>query len=235
MVTRKSLTRMAMGRLGASSVLERPQAEPGQPGQNPGSQKPSNTNTLPGLSGLPRIKTHAHEKGTGEGTEQSTDSKSPLNPAANYAKNPGQPGQPGQPIGVAGHLPARVDPGTRAEPGQPGRNPARVPSPDRLEAGLQLILDAYSGATVEIRPATPIPEPPRWPELSETQKRTRRKWLGRDTARFGLVNRDLPREPLLEASAMSDARDDGQACCSTSACCTVTPPACKISQVRRVD
>ena len=34
---------------------------------------------------------------------------------------------------------------------------------------LALVLAAYPGATVEIRPATPIPEPPRWPELSETQ------------------------------------------------------------------
>jgi hypothetical protein len=55
------------------------------------------------------------------------------------------------------------------------------------------IVQAFGAVEVLIRPATPLPEPLRWPELSETQKRARLKWLARDTARFGLVNRELPR------------------------------------------
>jgi hypothetical protein len=57
------------------------------------------------------------------------------------------------------------------------------------------IVAAYGEVEVFIRPATPLPEPesPRCPELSKKQKRARLKWLGRDTARIGLVNRELPR------------------------------------------
>jgi hypothetical protein len=60
---------------------------------------------------------------------------------------------------------------------------------------LEPIIQAFGSVEIVIRPATPLPEPepPRWPELSETQKRARLKWLARDTARFGLVNRELPR------------------------------------------
>jgi hypothetical protein len=57
------------------------------------------------------------------------------------------------------------------------------------------IIAAYGEVEVVIRPATPLPEPehPRWPELSEKERSKRRKWLARETARFGLVNRELPR------------------------------------------
>jgi hypothetical protein len=56
------------------------------------------------------------------------------------------------------------------------------------------IIAAYGEVEVFIRPATPIPEPepPRWPELSEKERNKRRRWLARETARFGLVNRELP-------------------------------------------
>ena len=56
------------------------------------------------------------------------------------------------------------------------------------------IVAAYGEVEVTIRPASPPPEPepPRWPELSEKERNKRRKWLARETARFGLVNRELP-------------------------------------------
>jgi hypothetical protein len=54
------------------------------------------------------------------------------------------------------------------------------------------IIAAYGEAEVTIRPATPPPEPSRWPELLEKERSKRRKWLARETARFGLVNRELP-------------------------------------------
>jgi hypothetical protein len=54
------------------------------------------------------------------------------------------------------------------------------------------IIAAYGEIEVFIRPAGAEPEPPRWPELSEKERSKRRKWLARETARFGLVNRELP-------------------------------------------
>jgi hypothetical protein len=60
---------------------------------------------------------------------------------------------------------------------------------------LEPIIAAYGEVEIVIRPATPIPDPPRWPPLSEKQQRARKKWLARDTARYGLVNWELPPPP----------------------------------------
>jgi hypothetical protein len=56
---------------------------------------------------------------------------------------------------------------------------------------LASIIAAYGEVEVFIRPATPLPPAPMRP-LTETELKRRRKWLARETARFGLVNRDLP-------------------------------------------
>jgi hypothetical protein len=63
---------------------------------------------------------------------------------------------------------------------------------------LEPIVAAYGAVEVLIRPATPIPPalPTPMRPLTEAELRRRRKWLGRETARFGLVNRELPRQPL---------------------------------------
>jgi hypothetical protein len=54
------------------------------------------------------------------------------------------------------------------------------------------IVQAYGAAEIFIRPAGAEPLP-QWPTLTPQQLKHRRKWLARDTARFGLVNRELPR------------------------------------------
>jgi hypothetical protein len=52
------------------------------------------------------------------------------------------------------------------------------------------LLAAYPGAEICIRPATPIPLLPALPRLMSDA--ARRKWLARETSKFGLVNLDLP-------------------------------------------
>ena len=54
------------------------------------------------------------------------------------------------------------------------------------------IVEVFGVVEVFIRPAGTEPELPRWLELSEKERKKRRKWLARETARFGLVNRELP-------------------------------------------
>jgi hypothetical protein len=188
MTRRNSLAIQALGRLGTNALLERPRVEPGQPGRNRGSEKASNINTLPHLPQMPQIETHAHERGTDSiVTGAAHDSTS--DPAAIWAENAGQPGQVEQPIASTVLFAAPAGPGSGADRGEPGQD---RPGPNDPE--LALVLAAYAGATVEIRPATPLP-PPRWPELSEKARNKRRKWLARDTARFGLVNWELPPPP----------------------------------------
>ena len=89
------------------------------------------------------------------------------------------------------------DPRKRPKPPAPAAKVAKTAKVEGPLDEVEAILDAFPGATVEIRPATPIPEagPPRWPELSETQQRSRQKWLGRREARYGLVNWELPPPP----------------------------------------
>ena len=53
---------------------------------------------------------------------------------------------------------------------------------------LTSIVRTYGEADVVIRSRTLSPRP-----LTEAELRRRRKWLARDTARYGLVNRELPR------------------------------------------
>src|SRR5215217_5836557 len=83
--------------------------------------------------------------------------------------------------------------------------PEDVP-PDQLarlrahKDDLASILAAYGEAEVVIRPATPVLTKilvlPFVPPLTPAQRNARRKWLGRPTARFGLVNLELPHHPF---------------------------------------
>jgi hypothetical protein len=75
--------------------------------------------------------------------------------------------------------------------GSAGRHPEDI-------TWLEQLREAFPGATVTFRPlGSPpegLPEPHR--PLTEREQKARKKWLVRETARYGLVNYELPREPL---------------------------------------
>lgn len=73
------------------------------------------------------------------------------------------------------------------------------------------IVAAYGEVEIVIRAATPIPPalPTPMRPLTEAELRRRRKWLARDTARFGLVNWELPPPPDLEDDERSAGMSSG--------------------------
>ncbi len=89
------------------------------------------------------------------------------------------------------HLVAKADGGARTAGAVEDADRPQLALIRGYKDELAPIVAAYGEVEVFIRPATPIPPTPMRP-LTEAELKRRRKWLARETARFGLVNWELP-------------------------------------------